>query len=72
MQKEKRSPWYMITVVGSIGTEIVLLILLFVWLGKKLDSIFHTQPVLLVIGVFLGLIAGFASAALTYKALLKE
>jgi F0F1-type ATP synthase assembly protein I len=62
----------MIGVIGTLGTEVVLMTLGGGWLGRMLDDRWHTRPVLLITGVMLGLVLGIASAAYTIKALLRE
>jgi F0F1-type ATP synthase assembly protein I len=41
-------------------------------LGKKLDAVWGTKPLFLLLGVFLGLALGFVGAGLTLRAFLKE
>jgi len=52
------SPWKAVTLVSVIGMDIVLCVLLGVWLGRKLDAYFGTGPLLMVVGVFVGIAAG--------------
>lgn len=41
-----------------LGLEFIVVILVFLYLGKYLDSLFHTEPWLLIVGVVLGFIGG--------------
>ncbi len=62
----------MVAVVGSMGTEVILLAVGGAWLGNKLDASWGTKPILLIVGAILGLGLGFLSAFMTLKALMKD
>lgn len=47
--------------VGVIGIELSILLLAGIWLGKKVDQIFNTTPLFLIIGMVLGLAIGIWS-----------
>lgn len=72
MKKSTDNPWQMIGLIGTLGMEMVLMMLGGGWLGRMLDERWHTRPVLLITGVMLGLVLGIASAVYTIKALLRE
>lgn len=68
----KQNPWQLIAIFSTLGTEVILLALLGGWLGNGLDGLWETKPLLLVLGVFLGLALGFLSAYYTLKKVMKE
>jgi F0F1-type ATP synthase assembly protein I len=72
VKKSTDNPWQMIGLIGTLGMEMVLMMLGGGWLGRMLDERWHTRPVLLITGVMLGLVLGIASAVYTIKALLRE
>ncbi len=49
-------------VVSVCGLDLALSVLAGVLLGHYLDGQLHTSPLLLIVGLFLGLIAGFYMA----------
>ncbi|OEF99835.1 hypothetical protein BHF71_01280 [Vulcanibacillus modesticaldus] len=57
--KEKQTnPWHAMAVVGVVGTELATLLIIGVWLGRKVDSYFQTSPIFLIIGIFSGFVLG--------------
>lgn len=62
----------LVAMVGSMGTEVIILSVGGAWLGKLADDTWHTKPLWILIGLILGLTIGFVSAAFTLKAFLKE
>ncbi len=44
---------------SSIGLQLAITLLIFVYGGYKLDSHYHTEPLFVVIGLVLGMGAGF-------------
>lgn len=68
----KENPWHMLAMFSTLGTEVILLTLGGGWLGSWLDGVWETKPLLLVLGVFLGLALGFFSAYYTLKKIVKE
>ena len=68
----KENPWQGLAIFSTIATEVILLTLGGGWLGNWLDGMWEMEPLLLVIGVFLGLTLGFISAYYTLKRLIKE
>ncbi|MCS1352288.1 AtpZ/AtpI family protein [Mechercharimyces sp. CAU 1602] len=72
MNKNTENPLRMMGLIGTLGSEIVIMILIGVWLGKWLDQTFSTEPVWLLVGVLGGLITGIVGAAMTLKAFIKE
>lgn len=65
-------PYRTIGLIGTLGIEITAFIIGGIYLGKYLDRLFHSSPTLLVIGIFVGMLVGIASALLTLKAFIKE
>lgn len=47
--------------LAGFGVQFIVAILLFLWIGHRLDLRFGTSPLLLVIGVFVGAGASFYS-----------
>lgn len=70
--KKKGSPLHAIALVGSLGMEVILTTVGGAYLGKYLDTYFGTKPTLLIIGVFIGLTAGFLTAGYTLRAFIKD
>jgi len=56
----------------GLGFVIALPPVLFAFLGVFLDKIFHTQPALTIIFIFLGIIAGIYSSFKEVKKFLKQ
>ena len=56
--RNSNSPWRAMGVVGAIGVELAVLLLLGLWLGKKLDMLLQTSPIFLILGMLLGLAIG--------------
>ena len=54
--------------IVSAGFQLVFSILFFAWMGYLLDRKAHTQPLFLLIGLGLGLAAGFYAFWLKVKA----
>jgi len=65
MGKERKNkqinPWRAFGMVGVVGVELSVLLLLGIWLGKQADQYFGTTPVFLIVGMVLGLIIGIWS-----------
>lgn len=57
---------------GTLGIQITLCILFGAWGGHFLDGKFHTAPVLMIIGFFLGLGAAGKSVHESWKQMQKE
>ena len=56
----ERGPSYMeLTVLGSVGTQLVVSVFIGFGMGYWLDKQFGTQPVLMVVFMLLGVAAGF-------------
>lgn len=72
MNKKHENPWQMVAMIGTIGMELVFLTISGAWLGRKLDAMYHSKPICLLIGILLGLGFGFASAAFTLKRFMKD
>jgi ATP synthase protein I len=57
---------------SSLGIEMGLSVVIGIGIGYYLDSYFGTKPVLTIIFMFLGIIAGFRRLYMIWKALDKE
>jgi len=55
------SPWKALSLVTLIGIDIAFCTVLGYWIGGKVDQWLGSAPVGLIIGVFVGLIAGILS-----------
>jgi ATP synthase protein I len=69
---KKGNPWQLFAMIGTLGMEVVLLAVGGAWLGRLLDSAWQTKPIMLTVGILVGIVLGFVSAAYTLKAFLKE
>ena len=56
----------------NIGWFFLISILLFLWLGKKLDEYLLTEPLFLLTGTLLGFLLGFLNLYKTYTFLKKK
>ncbi|WP_168188773.1 AtpZ/AtpI family protein [Thermoflavimicrobium daqui] len=72
MKNSQGNFWRMAAMVGTLGMEVIFLTIGGAWLGKWLDSIFSTKPIMLAVGILLGLTLGFVIAGYTLKGLMKE
>lgn len=66
------NPWKAMGLVGVIGIEIAIPLLLGVWFGRKADQYFDTAPIFLIIGIVLGFTIGIWSVANLIKVFLKD
>lgn len=71
MNQNHNNPWRMVALIGAIGMEIIFLTIGGALLGRRLDQLFHVEPICLVIGVFFGIFFGYASAVITLKKWIK-
>ncbi|PTX62509.1 putative F0F1-ATPase subunit (Ca2+/Mg2+ transporter) [Melghirimyces profundicolus] len=67
MKKNSGNPLRTMGLVGTLGLEVVVFTLIGVWVGRKLDAVWGTQPVMMAVCVLTGLVLGFVSAALTLR-----
>lgn len=72
MKKSTDNPARMMGLMGTLGIEIAAFIVGGVYLGKFLDREFGTEPVLLIVGIFGGMIVGIASALFTLRSFIKD
>jgi len=70
--RNSNSPWRAMGVVGAIGVELAVLLLLGLWLGKKLDMLLQTSPIFLILGMLLGLAIGVWSVIRIIKTYLGD
>ncbi|TCS95588.1 AtpZ/AtpI family protein [Hazenella coriacea] len=68
----KGNPLYIAATIGSMGMEVLISTVGGAWLGKWLDQMWGTKPILILVGFLLGLTLGFVSAFYTFKALIKD
>jgi F0F1-type ATP synthase assembly protein I len=61
-----------LSLVFELGFAIALPIILFLFLGRWLDSMLHTSPLLLIIGILVGLCVAFISVFFLVQALIDE
>lgn len=54
-------------IYGGAGIQLAVAVTLGVWGGWKLDSLFHTKPLFLVVGTLLGCAAGFINLYRLFK-----
>ena len=61
VNKDEQVDWRTSTSLASIGIELAASVLIGAFLGNRLDLYFHTKPWLMVVGLFIGAVAGFYS-----------
>lgn len=73
MDGDKNSnPWKAMGLVSVIGIELAILLLAGIWIGRKVDQYFGTNPIFLIIGIVLGFTIGIWSIANLIKTFLKN
>ncbi len=72
MNKDKDNPWRAMAVVGAMGIDLAIMVILGVWIGNKLDQTFQSSPLFLLIGLALGLILGILSIIRLIKIFLED
>ncbi len=70
--RKNENPWKAFAVVSAIGIELAVLLLVGIWLGKKIDLIYNTSPMFLVAGIIFGLILGILSIVKLIKPFLGD
>lgn len=68
---DQQSPWKGLSLVSVIGFDIAIGTYVGVWLGKKADAYFHSAPLGLIGGVFVGMALGLLVAIPVIKKLLR-
>lgn len=71
-RKNPESPWKYIGLIGSIGLELLFLVIAGAYVGRELDERFQSEPVFLAVGIFGGLAGGILSAVLTIRRMMKN
>lgn len=66
------NPWKAFAVVGVVGIELAILLLAGIWIGKKIDMIYHSSPIFLLVGIVFGLSIGIWSIVKLIKPFLGE
>jgi len=59
--QDNKSPWRALAVVGVIGVNLAIFLLIGLWVGKKVDAYFHTSPIFMIIGMVAGIAFGIWS-----------
>lgn len=70
--KNRDNPWRAMAVVGAIGVDFAVLVIIGVFVGNKLDQSFQTAPVFLLIGIAIGIILGIFSIIKLIKFFLED
>ncbi|MEM5794671.1 MAG: AtpZ/AtpI family protein [Bacillota bacterium] len=60
-QEDKRAILKALSAFGNIGFTLASSVLVGLFLGRWIDGYLHTSPWALIIGIFLGVVAGFWS-----------
>lgn len=71
-ENRQTSPWRAFGIVGVIGVELSVLLLVGIWIGRKADLMFQTSPFFLIIGMILGLVIGIWSVIKLLKPFLGD
>jgi ATP synthase protein I len=58
MKESKGNPYRAAALMSGIGLQLVSSVLLGLYLGRYLDTRFHTGPWLMIAGILLGMTAG--------------
>ncbi|MFV9510403.1 AtpZ/AtpI family protein [Tepidibacillus sp. LV47] len=56
--RNNRNPWRALAVVGVVGTNLAIFLLIGIWFGKKMDTYFHSSPIFLIAGMVVGFTLG--------------
>lgn len=57
-KQNDQSPWRALVLVTAIGIDLAICVLAGVWAGRWLDERMGSDPLFLIIGIFLGLAVG--------------
>ncbi|MGL4818573.1 MAG: AtpZ/AtpI family protein, partial [Bacilli bacterium] len=63
----KKSPFKMMAISSMIVSQFVGSTLIGLFIGKKADQYFQTTPILIICGLFCGMIIGAYSIYLSFK-----
>lgn len=61
MSMKDGHPWQALAVIGVIGIDLTVSLLIGLWVGKKVDQWLNTGVVFMMIGMFVGFAAGIWS-----------
>jgi len=61
------NPWQALAVIGVIGIDLAISLLVGLWIGKIIDNWLQTSPIFLIIGMFVGLATGIWSVVTLIK-----
>jgi ATP synthase protein I len=67
MSQNKRHPFKAMALISVILSQLVGPILIGIFFGKWLDSTFNTEPLLLVVGLLIGLATGIIAMLSTVR-----
>ena len=72
MKNHPESPWKYVGLIGSIGLELLFLMVFGAYIGRKLDERFQSEPFFLAVGVLGGLAVGIVAVVFTIRRLMKN
>lgn len=72
MKNHSESPWKYVGLIGSIGLELLFLMVFGAYIGRKLDERFQSEPLFLAVGVLGGLAVGIVAVVFTIRRLMKN
>lgn len=72
MKKKQTDPWQLLAIFGSAVFEVIVLTIGGAWIGRRLDALWNVKPIGTMLGVLGGLLIGFLTAAMTFKAFTKD
>ncbi|MGD9677954.1 MAG: AtpZ/AtpI family protein [Vulcanibacillus sp.] len=72
MNINKENPWHAFGLVSAIGLDLAIMVIIGMWIGKKLDLSFQSSPLFLIIGLVLGFTIGIISIIRLIKIYLED
>jgi ATP synthase protein I len=72
MKNHPESPWKYVGLIGSIGLELLFLMVFGAYIGRKLDERFQSEPLFLAFGLIGGMAMGIIGAVYTIRRLMKN
>lgn len=67
MHQNNRNPYQAMALMSAIVSQLVGSILIGIFAGRWLDNRWNTEPIFLIIGLFIGLAAGVYSILLSIR-----
>jgi len=55
MQKKTDNRWWLASIVGEIGFLIAIPLVVFLLLGRAIDTFFHCSPLFMLVGILLAI-----------------